>query len=139
MVSIAVPVINSLPATGKCALRTDQLLEHAKKGEQQAFLTLFQIHSQRIYSNSLRLTGNVTAAEDLTRDIFVEAFKNLTTISNEESFATLLYCCTAKTILARRFKSEDSGNPPVEQACFAKVEVGFQELPQTGFNAQQAG
>ena len=106
MFGIAIPASNSFPATGKCALPTDKLLDHAKRGEQHAFLTLFQIHSQRIYSHSLRVTENVTAAEDLTRDIFVEAFKNLTTISDDEPFATFLYRRAAKTILARRFKSE---------------------------------
>jgi len=76
----------------------------AKEGERQAFFALFQAHARRVYSLSLRATGDVIAAENLTRDIFMEAFTCLDTIGDDSAFAASLYCRAAKKVLANRAK-----------------------------------
>ena len=80
------------------------LCARAKAGERQAFFALFQAHAGRVYSFSLRATGNVTAAENLTRDIFVEAFSCLDTIGDDNAFAASLHRRSAKKLLANRAK-----------------------------------
>jgi RNA polymerase sigma-70 factor (ECF subfamily) len=91
MATIAIPTPAYAPGTQTIALPAQNLIERAKNGDQQAFLGLFQAHSKRIYSMSLRLAGTLSAAEDLTRDIFVDAFHNLNAIGDEQEFSTWLY------------------------------------------------
>jgi DNA-directed RNA polymerase specialized sigma24 family protein len=91
-----------LPETSQCSAGADCLVERAKKGERWAFLCLFQAHARHVYTLSLRVTGEVTIAENLTRDIFVEAFSHLDAVHDDEAFATVLYRYTATTISAKR-------------------------------------
>ncbi|MGA9800560.1 MAG: hypothetical protein WBQ68_16220 [Terriglobales bacterium] len=79
------------PQTWKRSAEPGSLIDRAKKGEQAAFLGLFQTHARHVYTLSLRATGNVTAAENLTRDIFVDAFRKLDAVRDDEEFAALLY------------------------------------------------
>ncbi|MGH9553747.1 MAG: hypothetical protein ACRD3W_30485 [Terriglobales bacterium] len=72
----------------------------AKEGEWLAFFALFQIHAAPVYSQSLRTTGDIAAAENLTREIFCEAFSNLDAVTDDAAFATRLYDCAAKRWLA---------------------------------------
>jgi DNA-directed RNA polymerase specialized sigma24 family protein len=53
---------------------------------------------------SLRLAGSLSEAEDLTRDIFVEAFHNLDAIGDEQQFSTWLYRRAARIQIATRLK-----------------------------------
>ena len=80
------------------------VLARAKAGDRQALLALFQAHAGRIYSLSLRVTKDVTAAENLTRDIFVEAFTCLNAAADDTAFVASLYCGAAKKLLANGLK-----------------------------------
>ena len=76
------------------------LVESAKQGNRQAFSDLFEVHGRHIYSVCLRLLGSVPAAELLTRDIFIEAFRNLDAISDDTAFAKWLDQLAGRSILA---------------------------------------
>ena len=102
MATFAVPTAVFSPEAQTASLQVQRLIERAKKGEQQAFVSLFQAHSRRIYTLSLRLAGNVSAAEKLTRDIFVEAFSNLDAVYDDDAFAAWLYHHAAKTVIANQ-------------------------------------
>lgn len=84
---------------GQRAVFLKRLVERARKGDQQAFLGLYQNHSRRIYNMSLRLAESLSEAENLTRDIFVEAFHNLDAIGDEQEFSTWLYRRAAREIV----------------------------------------
>lgn len=101
MVTIAIPVAAHLAGTREVSIKADRLVDRAKKGEQEAFLSLFQTHARRIHALSLRLTKNITAADDLTQDIFVGAFRCLDAVSDDEAFAALLYRQAATIMIAR--------------------------------------
>jgi len=77
-------------------------VDRAKEGEKQAFLDLFGAHANRVYSVSLRLVGNVAAAENLTRDIFIEAFSRLDAIRDDATFGRWLYYSAVKALVARK-------------------------------------
>ncbi len=48
--------------------------EKAASGDRQAFEQIYRCYQSRIYGLSLRLTGNVVDAEQLTQDTFVKAW-----------------------------------------------------------------
>jgi RNA polymerase sigma-70 factor (ECF subfamily) len=95
-------VATHLPETWKSPAEAECLVDRAKRGERAAFLALFQSHARCVYTLSLRATRNVTAAENLTRDTFVEAFSNLDAVGDDEAFATLLHGYIATKIIAKR-------------------------------------
>lgn len=76
-------------------------MDRAKQGDGRAFLRLFEAHAGRLYTLSLRITGNVAMAENLTREIFVEAFRNLDGIRTDPGFAEWL-SRTAVNVLVRQ-------------------------------------
>lgn len=67
--------------------------------EQQTFHHLYQKHHRRVYSICLRMTGNVSEAEDLTQDVFVQLFRTIGSFRAESSFTTWLHRLTVNCVL----------------------------------------
>jgi DNA-directed RNA polymerase specialized sigma24 family protein len=124
MATFAVPTAVFSPEAQTASLQVQRLIERSKKGEQQACVSLFQAPSRRIYTLSLRLAGNVSAAEKLTRDIFVEAFSNLDAVYDDDAFAAWLYHHAAKTVIANQ-----QGRSPEVPVPFGSVFPKFRAAP----------
>lgn len=77
------------------------LLARAKNGDRLAFFQLFQAHAGHLYSLCLRITENVTGAENLTHDIFVEVFGHLDGVDDEDVFGKSL-CRAAIDVLLKQ-------------------------------------
>ncbi len=98
-----------------------RLLKRAQHGDKQAFMDLFAAHDRRVYSLALRVAGNVAVAEDLTRDIFIQAFGNLGAVSDEADFARSLYRRAVKNCLSAVHCSDSSKLP--RPAAVASTEI----------------
>jgi len=85
----AITAANLIILKDRTSLAEDEpaLLARAKAGDWQALSALYHEHAGRIYSLSLRVTEDVNAAENLTRDIFVEAFTGLDAVTDDAAFA----------------------------------------------------
>jgi RNA polymerase sigma-70 factor (ECF subfamily) len=51
--------------------RDDVLLRRSAKGDEDAFLSLYQRHQAALYRFALRMTGNAWAAEEIVQDVFM--------------------------------------------------------------------
>jgi RNA polymerase sigma-70 factor (ECF subfamily) len=99
----------------------DRNVELAAAGDVTAFEELYKSHHRRVYGLCLRMTRNVSEADDLTQDVFVQLFRKLKTFRGEASFATWLHRLTVNEVLmhfrrtARRPQrtTEDSPTPVV--------------------------
>jgi len=49
-----------------------ELAQKAANGDMGAFEELYQRHNRRVYSLCLRMTGNVSEAEDLAQEVFIQ-------------------------------------------------------------------
>ena len=91
------------------------------KGDLDAFEQLYKRHNRRVYSLCLRMTQNVTEAEDLTQDAFVQLFRKIGSFRGESAFTTWLHRLTVNQVLMhfrkRSVKLEhttDEGETPVQ-------------------------
>lgn len=76
-----------------------ELVEKAKKGDEAATEELYRLHSRRVYGLCVRMVANQAEAEDLTQDIFLQAFRKIHTFRGESTFSTWLYRLGVNTVL----------------------------------------
>jgi len=67
--------------------------------DQEQFHELYQTHYRRVYSICLRMTQDISDAEDLTQEIFVHLFRALGSFRGDSSFTTWLHRLTVNHVL----------------------------------------
>ncbi|MDX1392793.1 MAG: RNA polymerase sigma factor [Gemmatimonadota bacterium] len=77
----------------------DLLVERARRRDTRAFESLYREHRGRVYALALRLTRDAQAAEDLTQDAFVRAWKGLPGFRGDSRFTTWLHTITVRAHL----------------------------------------
>jgi len=70
------------------------LTQRASEGDMKAFEELYQRHNRRVYSLCLRMTANVTEAEDLAQEVFIQLFRKIGSFRGESAFTTWLHRLT---------------------------------------------
>ena len=98
-----------------------QLAQQAARGEMEAFEELYQRHNRRVYSLCLRMTANVSEAEDLAQEVFIQLFRKIGSFRGESAFTTWLHRLTVNQVLMhfrkRSVKMEqttEEGETPVQ-------------------------
>ena len=64
----------------------DEMIDRCLRGDALAYKELYQRYSKAMFNTCLRLLNNVTEAEDVLQDSFIEAFKNLQNFEYRTSF-----------------------------------------------------
>ena len=81
-------------------------IRQAQRADARAFEKLYRLHVDRIYGLCLRMTGNVSEAEDCTQDAFIQAWNKLTKFRGDSAFSTWLHRVAVNTVLGRMRKSK---------------------------------
>ena len=68
-----------------------ELIKRTLSGDQDAFTALVQKHQKRVHALAWRKTGDFHAAEEITQDTFLRAYRKLGTLKNPDLFAGWLY------------------------------------------------
>ncbi|HET6889920.1 MAG TPA: RNA polymerase sigma factor [Pyrinomonadaceae bacterium] len=71
----------------------------AAAGDMEAFEKIYRRYHARVYGLCLRMTRNVSQAEDLAQDVFIQLFRRINTFRGEASFATWLHRLTVNQVL----------------------------------------
>lgn len=80
--------------------------------DQELFHELYQTYHRRVYSICLRMTQDISVAEDLTHEVFVQLFRTFGSFRGEAAFTTWLHRLTVNHVLMyfrknkRRVQSE---------------------------------
>jgi RNA polymerase sigma-70 factor (ECF subfamily) len=80
--------------------------------DQELFQQLYKSHHRRVYSICLRMTQDISDAEDLTHEVFVQLFRTIGSFRGEAAFSTWLHRLTVNHVLMhfrknkRRLQSE---------------------------------
>ena len=90
------------PADG---VNVARLVERAQRGDTAAFERLYREHVDRVYGLCLRMTGNVSEAEDCAQDAFIQAWNKLSRFRGDSSFGTWMHRVAVNTVLGRMRKS----------------------------------
>jgi RNA polymerase sigma-70 factor, ECF subfamily len=80
----------------------DEPVAAAQAGNVAAFERLYHAHVGRVYALCLRLTADVSTAEELTQDVFVRAWEKLAGFRGESAFGTWLHRLAVNVVLGRR-------------------------------------
>ena len=90
------------------------LARQAAAGDMSAFEELYARHNRRVYSLCLRMTGNVSEAEDLAQEAFIQLFRKIGSFRGESAFTTWLHRLTVNQVLMhfrkRNVKLEQTTN-----------------------------
>jgi RNA polymerase sigma-70 factor, ECF subfamily len=76
-----------------------ELVARAKRGEEQAFESLYDTHRRWVYSLCVHMSRSLTEAEDLTQEAFLELFRRIPTFRGESSFSPWLHRLVINTVL----------------------------------------
>jgi RNA polymerase sigma-70 factor, ECF subfamily len=98
-------------------------LQLAQRGDAVAFERIYRLHSRRVYSLCLRMTGNRTEAEDLTQEAFLQLFRKIHTFRGDSRFSTWLHRLTVNIVLMR-FRKKNIPNTSLEEMSERDEESG---------------
>jgi RNA polymerase sigma-70 factor (ECF subfamily) len=102
------------------AARPDyQLAQRIARGDMEAFEELYTRYHRHVYGLCLRMTNNVTEAEDLTQDIFIHVYHKIGGFRGESTMGTWLHRVTINNVLmhfrknsVRRERTTEDGETP---------------------------
>lgn len=76
-----------------------ELIEQLKRGDEAAFKSIVDQWKDLVYNTSLGIVQNETEAEDITQDVFIKVFENISSFKGESKFSTWLYRIATTTSL----------------------------------------
>ena len=82
------------------------LVRRAQKADARAFEALYRLHVDKVYGLCLRMTGNVSEAEDCTQEAFIQAWNKLMKFRGDSAFSTWLHRIAVNAVLGRMRKSK---------------------------------
>ncbi len=83
---------------------SDDLIVRARSGDDEAFGVIFEQHSRFIYKFIYTMLGERSAAEELTQETFLAAYKSIQGLRGEAQLRTWL-CGIAKNVVYKSLRS----------------------------------
>ena len=76
-------------------------IRQAQRADARAFEALYRLHVGKVYGLCLRMTGNVSEAEDCTQEAFILAWDKLEKFRGDSAFSTWLHRIAVNAVLGR--------------------------------------
>ena len=80
------------------------LIAACQQGDGHAYRTVYEIYRDRVFALCRHMAGNRDDAEDLTQEVFVQAFQHIGSFRAEATFGTWLYRIAANRCMAEARK-----------------------------------
>lgn len=91
------------------------LVRRAQNGDASAFEGLYRAEVGRVYAVCLRMTGDRTAAEVLTQDAFVQAWRAIDQFRGDSAFSTWLFRIAVNVVrMSQRAEARRNAHMSVE-------------------------
>ncbi|MBI4304228.1 MAG: sigma-70 family RNA polymerase sigma factor [Chloroflexi bacterium] len=96
----------------------ENLVERAKRGDQQAFARLYEENFNRIYRYIVLRIGDRTEAEDLTQQVFLNAIRSIASFKwKGKPFITWLYRIAHNQVIDHLRKKNRESPAPLEESA----------------------
>jgi len=89
-------------------LKTAEIVRSAANGDIASFEQIVIMYQDKVYSLSLKLTGSAQDAEDLAQEVFVKAYRHITSFRGDSDFGTWLHRIALNTWLNQKRKKQPS-------------------------------
>ena len=91
-----------------------QLIYRILSGDEEAFTTLVCKHQKGVHALAWRTIGDFHDAEEVTQDVFLQVYKQLSTLKNPQQFSGWLYVVTRRCCIAwlRKHKTARKSQSP---------------------------
>ncbi len=91
-----------------------QLIYRILSGDEEAFTTLVRKHQKGVHALAWRTIGDFHDAEEVTQDVFLQVYKQLSTLKNPQQFSGWLYVVTRRCCIAwlRKHKTARKSQSP---------------------------
>ena len=104
------------PRRSRRAGKDDQaLIEGLKAGDQNAFETIFNLYSRRLYSVAQRILGDVADTEEVIQDVFWTAYRKARLFRGQSKLSTWLYRLTVNAALGKIRRSRKTREVEYEE------------------------
>jgi len=102
------------------------LIKKAQRSDARAFEALYKLHVDRVYGICLRMTGNVSEAEDCAQEAFIQAWNKMDKFRGDSAFSTWLHRIAVNSVLGRirKAKREQDRITAVSDIAPATVTTG---------------
>ncbi len=97
----------------------DDLINRVKEGDDEAFRELYDALSPAIYQYSIKLLGNDEDAKDVLQDSFVQAFKKIGDLQENEKVLSWMYAISYRKCLHiwRKRRRSDRATERLQREC----------------------
>jgi RNA polymerase sigma-70 factor (ECF subfamily) len=117
----------------------EMALARARRGDPDAFETLYREHRGRVYGLALRMTREAGAAEELTQDAFVRAWRALPRFRGESRFGTWMHAITVRTYLQSKRSMDRRSEREVEDEDMDRYAFAARRaMPGTDIDVERA-
>jgi len=98
--------VTRLARVGEGSLEIDwsQIVRQCMDGDSGAWAELVRTHHRRVYGLCYRFTGNPTDAEDLTQDVFLKVYSNLSSFDTGRGSLQVWITTMTRNLLVDNFR-----------------------------------
>ena len=116
-----------------------RLVREAQNGDLLAFERLYRENVRKVFGLCLRLSQDASLAEELTQEVFVKAWRKLSTFRGESALSSWLYPMAVNVALSERRsrRRRDARIVPVEEPERMEKTPGAPR-PEAGFDLERA-
>jgi len=110
----------------KSVANEDAWIRRAQQSDARAFEALYRLHVDKVYGLCLRMTGNISEAEDCTQEAFIQAWNKMMKFRGDSAFSTWLHRIAVNTVLGRirKSKREQDRVQAVNDVYTTRVDTG---------------
>jgi len=119
-------------------METDQeIIKQIIAGQQEIYRELVSRYQQKVYSVAFKITRNEKDAEDIAQEVFIQAFKALSTYKFESSFSTWLYRIAVNRGLDWQRKNKKYQDRILYEQVTIENTESIEFLPEDSFISQE--
>ncbi len=105
----------------------NELIKRAQEGDKEAFCLLARAYERRLYALALHFTRHPQDAEDLSQEVWLKAYRAISTFRSEAGFYTWLRQIAINSLLNERRGRSVMWNPDKKAMCMGEL-VSLDEL-----------